>query len=76
MQLTREQELKLFRNVNGVNSKWKDKNNRISFIDSNRQVHLRQNQGKVKAKFIKKFITELGRNEILKGVVEDVNQDK
>ena len=64
----KETELKLFRNINGLKKTWDVDSSRISFRDSNEEIHLRQNQGKAKAKFIKAFLSEDGKRKILKGV--------
>lgn len=54
--MTREQELQMFRNINGVSKKWNIEGSRRSFIDSNHPRHLRENQGKAKSKLIKHII--------------------
>lgn len=68
MNLTREGELRLFRNINGVNKTWGIDNSRVSYTDSNQIVHLRRNQGVAKAKFIKFINKDGGRDKVFEGV--------
>lgn len=59
MDLTREKELTLFRNVNGKHKKWSTRGSRVSYMESNQIRYLRENQGKSKAKLIR-FIMNTG----------------
>lgn len=72
MRLNREEEVVLFRNINGSRKKWNLDERRKSFVDSSEEFILRQNQGKGKAKFIKAFLSNKGKDKILKGVDIDV----
>lgn len=66
--LTREEELAIFRNVNGANKTWELSGVRVSYVNSSREMYLRQNQGKAKSKFIKFVIKEGFGIDYWKGV--------